>query len=106
MQLVNRAAERGQSEVQVYRFPNSLCTDRWRRINNSGPGDAGRKCGLELSQHPEEHLPEGLLLTCELVGERAPGDARGLSQLVHSDGAEAPLQEQALGHFVQSKDPP
>ena len=37
MQLVNRAAERGQSEVQVYRFPNSLCTDRGRRINNSEP---------------------------------------------------------------------
>ena len=37
MQLVNRAAERGQSEVQVYRFPNSLCSDRGRRINNSEP---------------------------------------------------------------------
>jgi hypothetical protein len=37
MQLVNRAAERGQSEVQVYRFPNSLCTDRGRRINNQSP---------------------------------------------------------------------
>ena len=35
MQLVNRAAERGQSEVQVYRFPNALCSDRGRRINNS-----------------------------------------------------------------------
>src|ERR1700757_5397586 len=30
MQLVSRAAERGQSEVQVYRFPNSLCSDRGR----------------------------------------------------------------------------
>jgi hypothetical protein len=37
MQLVDRAAERGQSEVQVYRFPNSLCTDRGRKINNSEP---------------------------------------------------------------------
>ena len=37
MQLVNKAAERGHSEVQVYRFPNSLCTDRGRRINNSEP---------------------------------------------------------------------
>jgi hypothetical protein len=37
MQLVHRAAERGQSEVQVYRFPNSLCSDRGRRINNSEP---------------------------------------------------------------------
>src|SRR5215475_14446103 len=37
MQLVNGAAERGQSEVQVYRFPNALCTDRGRAINNSQP---------------------------------------------------------------------
>ena len=37
MPLVTRAAERGQTEVQVYRFPNSLCTDGGRRINNSLP---------------------------------------------------------------------
>jgi hypothetical protein len=37
MQLVSHAAERGQSEVQVYRFPNTLCSDRGRRINNSEP---------------------------------------------------------------------
>jgi len=36
-QLVNRAAERGESEVQVYRFPNQLCSDRGRRINNGEP---------------------------------------------------------------------
>jgi hypothetical protein len=35
MQLVNHAAEGGQTEVQVYRFPNDLCSDRGRRINNS-----------------------------------------------------------------------
>jgi hypothetical protein len=38
MQLVNQAADRGQTEVQVYRFPNELCRDRGRRINNSEPG--------------------------------------------------------------------
>src|ERR1700740_2819168 len=38
MQLVNHAAESGQSEVQVYRFPNALCSDRGRRINNSEAG--------------------------------------------------------------------
>jgi len=32
--LVNRAAEQGRSEVQVYRFPNEMCTDRGRAINN------------------------------------------------------------------------
>src|SRR5262249_1373794 len=31
------AAEAGQTEVQVYRFPNELCSDRGRRINNSEP---------------------------------------------------------------------
>jgi hypothetical protein len=37
MQLVSHAAEGGQTEVQVYRFPNAMCSDRGRRINNSEP---------------------------------------------------------------------
>jgi len=37
MRLVDHAAESGQTEVQVYRFPNELCSDRGRRINNSEP---------------------------------------------------------------------
>jgi hypothetical protein len=36
--LVDRAAEQGQTEVQVYRFPNELCTDRGRAINNFEEG--------------------------------------------------------------------
>ncbi len=35
MGLVNTAAERGQSEVQVYRFPNALCSDGGRRRGRS-----------------------------------------------------------------------
>ncbi len=35
--LVEHAAERGQSEVQVYRFPNAMCSDKGRAINNSEP---------------------------------------------------------------------
>src|SRR5690349_14753779 len=31
------AAERGQSELMVMRFPNALCTDHGRAINNSDP---------------------------------------------------------------------
>jgi hypothetical protein len=37
MQLVEHAAERGQSEIQIYRFPNALCSDKGRAINNSEP---------------------------------------------------------------------
>ncbi|HWB52105.1 MAG TPA: hypothetical protein VG651_23560 [Stellaceae bacterium] len=34
MQVVDKAAERGESEVQVYQFPSALCSDRGRAINN------------------------------------------------------------------------
>jgi hypothetical protein len=61
--------------------------------------DAGRKCVLELTRHPEEHLPEDFLLAGELVVERAAGDAGGRGQFVHADGAEAPFQKQALGRL-------
>lgn len=44
MTLVNHAAEAGQSEVQIYRSPNELCSDRGRRINNS---EAGWEATLE-----------------------------------------------------------
>jgi hypothetical protein len=36
-QLVSHVADSGQSEVQVDRFPNAMCSDRGRRINNSEP---------------------------------------------------------------------
>jgi hypothetical protein len=69
MQLVKRAAERGQTEVQVYPFPNQLCTDHGRRINNSEPGWedtlAGRpKAGYEFWR---DHLrPLGFGLKAEV----------------------------------------
>ena len=38
MLIINRAANNGLTEVQVYRFPNSLCTDGGRAINQQEPG--------------------------------------------------------------------
>ncbi len=70
MQLVNQAAERGRSEVQVYRFPNTLCTDRGRRINNSEPDwektlEGRPKLGFEFWH---EHLrPLGFGLKAEIL---------------------------------------
>jgi hypothetical protein len=70
MQLVTRAAERGQTEVQVYRFPNGLCTDRGRRINNSLPDwektlEGRPKLGYEFWR---EHLrPLGFGLKAEVL---------------------------------------
>jgi hypothetical protein len=70
MQLVSQAAERGHTEVQVYRFPNSLCTDHGRRINNSLPNweetlDGRPKLGYEFWR---EHLrPLGFGFKAEVL---------------------------------------
>ncbi len=36
--VIQRAVRNGLTEVQVYRFPNVLCTDRGRAINQMEPG--------------------------------------------------------------------
>ncbi len=36
--VIERAARNGLTEVQVFRFPNLLCTDRGRAINQQEPG--------------------------------------------------------------------
>ena len=70
MPLVTRAAERGQTEVQVYRFPNNLCTDGGRRINNSLPNweetlEGRPKLGYEFWR---DHLrPLGFGLRAEVL---------------------------------------
>src|SRR5258708_12834328 len=52
MGLVNTAAERGQSEVQVYRFPNALSSDRPPPINNARPA-----CPTSLDAPPQPAHP-------------------------------------------------
>ena len=36
--VIQRAVRNGLTEVQVYRFPNVLCTDKGRAINQQEPG--------------------------------------------------------------------
>ena len=36
--MIQRAVNAGLTEVEVYRFPNSLCTDHGRAINQQEPG--------------------------------------------------------------------
>jgi hypothetical protein len=79
MQLVSQAADRGQTEVQVYRFPNELCSDRGRRINNSEPDwdqtlEGRAKLGYEFWR---DHLkPLGFGLKAEVLDYPGgmPGD--------------------------------
>jgi hypothetical protein len=70
MQLVNQAAERGQTEVQVYRFPNEMCTDRGRRINNGEPDWEGTLAGRPKLGYEfwRDHLrPLGFGLKAEVL---------------------------------------
>src|SRR5260221_3634613 len=70
MGLVSHAAEDGLSEVQVYRFPNALCSDGGRRINNAEPDWPGAlegrsKLGYEFWH---DHLrPLGFGLKAEVL---------------------------------------
>jgi hypothetical protein len=38
VKIIERAVSNGLTEVLVYRFPNRLCTDRGRAINQQEPG--------------------------------------------------------------------
>ena len=38
MPVIQRAVSKGKTEVLVYRFPNALCTDGGRAINQAEPG--------------------------------------------------------------------
>ena len=70
VRLVSQAADRGQTEVQVYRFPNTMCTDRGRRINNVQPDwpetlEGRPKAGYEFWR---DHLrPLGFGLKAEVL---------------------------------------
>jgi hypothetical protein len=69
-QLVNHAAEAGQTEVQIYRFPNEMCSDRGRRINNSEPGWEGTLEGRPKAAYEfwQDHLrPLGFHLKAEVL---------------------------------------
>jgi hypothetical protein len=56
--IIKRAASNGRTEVEVVRFPNQLCTDRGRAINQMEPGWEDTLTGLpkELLEFWRKHL--------------------------------------------------
>ena len=52
--VIQRAVRNGLTEVQVYRFPNMLCTDKGRAINQMEPGWEKTLTGI-----PKEILRSG-----------------------------------------------
>ena len=56
--IIDRAVKNGQTQVQVFRFPNELCTDRGRAINQREPGWENTLTGVpkDMYQFWYEHL--------------------------------------------------
>jgi hypothetical protein len=77
--IIERAAKNGLTEVQVYRFPNSLCTDRGRAINQQEPGWETTLTGIpkEIYEFWDRRLrPLGYRLRVQVVdfSGGVPGD--------------------------------
>ncbi len=56
--VIKRATDNGLLEVQVHRFPNALCTDHGRAINQAEPGWETTLTGIprEIYQLWNDHL--------------------------------------------------
>src|SRR5690242_20489147 len=70
MAAVKKAAERGESSIQVFQFPSTLCKDSGRAINNSDPNWPETLVGFPLHAYEffEEHLrPHGYKLRAAIL---------------------------------------
>jgi hypothetical protein len=68
--IIKRAANNGLTEVEIIRFPNQLCTDRGRAINQMEAGWENTLTGLpkELVEFWREFLkPHGYKLKVQVV---------------------------------------
>jgi hypothetical protein len=77
--VIQRAVRNGLTEVQVYRFPNSLCTDNGRAISQQDPGWETTLQGipLEIFQLWSDYLkPRGYRINYRIVDFAGglPGD--------------------------------
>jgi hypothetical protein len=77
--IVERAVSNGLTEVQVFRFPNALCTDHGRAINQQEPGWEATLTGLPKEMYnfwDRELRPRGYKLKVQIVDfpDGVPGD--------------------------------
>ena len=76
--IIQRAVRNGLTEVQVYRFPNSLCTDKGRAINQQEPGWQNTLTGIpkEIFQLWADYLqPRGYRISYQII--EYPGGVPG-----------------------------
>ena len=85
--VIQRAVRNGLSEVQLYRFPNSLCTDRGRAINQREAGWEKTLTGIprEVYQLWSDYLqPRGYRILYQIID--FPGGMPGDISIVLSWG--------------------
>ena len=76
--VIQRAVRNGMTEVQVYRFPNSLCTDKGRAINQQEAGWENTLTGIpkEIYQLWADYLkPRGYRIRYQII--EFPGGVPG-----------------------------
>jgi hypothetical protein len=76
--VIQRAVRNGMTEVQVYRFPNSLCTDKGRAINQQEAGWENTLTGIpkEIYQLWADYLkPRGYRISYQII--EFPGGVPG-----------------------------
>ena len=76
--IVNRAVENGLTAVQIFRFPNHLCSDNGRAIDQAEAGWEKTLTGIpkELFEFYERQLkPRGYRIKYHIVD--FPGGMRG-----------------------------
>lgn len=76
--VIQRAVRNGMTEVQVYRFPNTLCTDRGRAINQQEAGWENTLTGIpkEIFQLWVDYLkPRGYRISYQII--EYPGGVPG-----------------------------
>ncbi|WP_027551189.1 hypothetical protein [Bradyrhizobium sp. Cp5.3] len=77
--IIQRAVRNGQTQVQVYRFPNTLCTDKGRAINQQEKGWENTLTGIpkEIFQLWTDYLkPRGYRIAYQIIDfpGGVPGD--------------------------------
>jgi hypothetical protein len=76
--IITRAVENGLTSVQIFRFPNHICTDNGRAIDQAEPGWEKSLTGIpkELFSFWERQLkPNGYHIKYEIIDR--PGGLRG-----------------------------
>ena len=77
--IIERAVSNGLTEVQVYRFPNAMCTDRGRAINQQETGWEQTLTGLPKEMYEfwgRQLRPRGYKIKFQIVDfpDGIPGD--------------------------------